>query len=159
MPEIILLCVFLISMIILRLLQKEYNFALAGRIAMAAMLVTTGIAHFVFVKGFLLMLPDFIPYKIELVYFSGVIELMAAIGLLLPQYRKLTGWLLILFLVLITPSNIYATLKHVNLESATLDGEGPSYLWYRIPLQLFFIGWIYLSCINPFRTIKDLSRK
>jgi uncharacterized membrane protein len=149
MPEFILLSVFLIALITLKILHKEYRFAMSGRIAMAAMLVTTGIAHFVFVEGMSLMLPDFIPYRFELVYFTGIIELMAAIGILLPKYRKWTGWLLILFLVLIIPSNIYATIKYVNLENATFDGQGPGYLWYRIPLQLFFIGWIYLSCIKP----------
>ncbi len=149
MPEIILLSVFLIALTILKTVHKEYQFALAGRIAMAAMMVTTGIAHFVFAEGMSLMLPDFIPYKFELVYFTGVLEMMAAIGLLLPKYRKLTGWLLIVFLVLIIPSNIYATIKHVNLENATFDGDGPNYLWYRIPLQIFFIGWTYLSCIKP----------
>lgn len=149
MPEFILLSVFLIALIILKIVHKEYQFALAGRIAMAAMMATTGIAHFVFAKGMALMLPDFIPYRFELVYFTGVLEMMAAIGLLLPKYRKLTGWLLIVFLVLIIPSNIYAAIKHVNLETATFDGDGPNYLWYRIPLQIFFIGWVYLSCIKP----------
>ena len=149
MPEIILLSVFLIALVILKILHKEYKFALSGTIAMSAMLVATGVAHFVFAEGMSMMLPGFIPYKFELVYFTGVIEMGAAIGLLKPKYRKLTGWLLILFFVLIIPSNIYATIKHVNLANATFDGKGPRYLWYRIPLQIFFIAWIYLSAIKP----------
>ena len=79
MPEIILISVFLIGLIILKIIHKEYRFALSGRIAMAAMLVVTGIAHFVFAEGMSLMLPDFVPYKFELVYFTGVLELMAAV--------------------------------------------------------------------------------
>lgn len=150
MPEFILLSTFLIALIIQKILYKEYRFALSGRIAMAAMLVTTGVAHFVFAKGMTLMLPDFIPYRFELIYFTGVIEIMAAIGLLLPKYRKLTAWLLILFFVVLTPSNIYATMKHVNLQTATFDGNGPGYLWYRIPLQIFFIAWVYFSAVKPF---------
>lgn len=149
MPEIILLSTFLIALIILKIVYKEYRFALSGRIAMAAMLVTTGAAHFVFAKGMTLMLPDFIPYRFELVYFTGVIEMMAAIGLLLPKYRKLTAWLLIVFFVVLIPSNIYATMKHVNLEKATFDGNGPGYLWFRIPLQIFFIAWVYFSAVKP----------
>lgn len=148
MPQIILLSTFLIAFFILKILHKEYRFALSGRIAMAAMLVTTAVAHFVFAKGMTLMLPDFIPYKFELVYFTGVIEMMAAIGLLLPKYRKLTAWLLIVFFVVLLPSNIYATMKHVNLQTATFDGNGPGYLWFRIPLQIFFIGWVYFSALK-----------
>ena len=97
MPEIILISVFLIGLIILKIIHKEYRFALSGRIAMAAMLVATGIAHFVFAEGMSLMLPDFVPYKFELVYFTGVLELMAAVGILLPKFRTQTGWLLIVF--------------------------------------------------------------
>ena len=145
MPQIILLSTFLIALVILKILHKEYRLALSGRIAMAAMLMTTGVAHFVFAKGMTLMLPDFIPYRFELVYFTGVIEMMAAIGLLLPRYRKLTAWLLIVFFVVLLPSNIYASMKHVNLQTATFDGNGPGYLWFRIPLQIFFIGWVYFS--------------
>lgn len=160
MPEFILLSVFLITLITLRILYKEYRFPFSGRIAMAAMFVTTGIAHFVFAKGMSLMLPDFLPYKFELVYFTGVLEIMGAIGILLPKLRNRSGWLLIVFLVLIIPSNIYATIKHVNLENATFDGDGPNYLWYRIPLQFFFIAWIYFSCIKPINgiTVKKLLR-
>ncbi len=116
---------------------------------MAVMLVITAIAHVMFAEGMAMMLPDFIPYKMELVYLTGILEAMAAVGILIPTYQKLTGWLLIVFFVLILPANIYAAINHVNLEAATFDGDGPSYLWYRVPLQLFFIAWVYLSCIRP----------
>lgn len=149
MPESILPVVFLIALLVMRILYKEYRFALSGRMAMAAMLVATGVAHFVFTKGMSMMLPDFVPFRTPLVYATGVLEILAAVGLLLPRYAKLTGWLLIAFFVLLLPANIYATMHHVNLESGTLDGDGPGYLWYRIPLQAVFIGWTYLSCIKP----------
>ncbi len=148
MPEIILLITFFFAAIIQWLIYKKYKIALSGRIAMAAMLVSTGIAHFVYTDGMILMLPDFIPYRLELVYLTGIIEILAAVGLLVPKYQKLTAWLLILFFVMVISSNIYATMNHVNLRTATFDGNGPSYLWYRIPLQMFFIIWVYLSAIK-----------
>ena len=146
MPEIILPIVFLVSLILIKIVRKDYQFALAGRISMAAMLVTTGIAHFAFAKGMSLMLPDFIPGREIVVYLTGVLEILFAVGLLLNRYAKLTGWLLIVFFALILPANIYAAIKHVDMENATFEGEGPDYLLYRIPLQVFFIGWTYLSC-------------
>ncbi len=149
MPEIILPIIFCIALFILKTIHKQYLFALSARIAMATMLVTTAIAHVVFAEGMSMMLPDWIPYKMELVYITGMLEAVAAVGLLMPTYKKLTGWLLIVFFVLILPANIYAAMKHVNLESAAFDGDGPSYLWYRIPLQLFFIAWVYFSSIRP----------
>ncbi len=149
MPEIILPSVFCIALLILKIIHKKYQFALSARIAMATMLLITAIAHFVFAEGMSMMLPDFIPYKNGLVYITGIIEAMAAIGLLIPKYKQLTALLLILFFVLILPANIYAAMQHVNLENATFDGDGPSYLWYRIPLQIFYIAWVFFSCIKP----------
>ena len=51
--------------------HKPSILAGSGRIAMSAMLAFTAVAHFVFTKGMTMMLPDFIPYKIETVYLTG----------------------------------------------------------------------------------------
>ena len=147
--EITLTGTFLLSLIILKITKKKYQFALAGRIAMAAMLVLTGIAHFVFTKGMAMMIPGFIPYKTELVYITGALELAAAAGLLLPRFSLITGRCLVLFFIFLLIANIYGSAKQVNLEKGTYDGSGLHYLWYRIPLQFFFIGWVYFSSIKP----------
>lgn len=147
-PFIILLAVFTITLIILRVRRHKYDWPLAGRIAMSVMLLFTAIGHFAFTEGMAMMIPSSLPFRVELVYFTGIIEIAAAIGLLLPSLRKITGWLLILFLVLVLPANIYAALHHVNYQAATLDGNGPDYLWFRVPLQIFFIGWVYLCAIR-----------
>lgn len=149
MPEMILPIVFCIALLVLKIKHDEYQFALSARIAMAAMLVTTAIAHFVFTKGMSMMLPNFIPYKTALVYITGIIEAMAAAGILISKYQKLTGVLLIVFFVLIIPANIYSTLNQVDMKNATFEGAGPNYLWYRIPLQVFFIAWVYFSYVRP----------
>lgn len=148
MPEIILIVVFVIAVFILKIKHKEFKYALAARIAMAAMMLTTAIAHFVFTKGMTMMLPGIIPYKAAIIYFTGFLEAMAAIGLLIPRYKRITGWLLILFFILIVPTNVYAAIHHVNLEAATYDGPGQLYLLYRIPLQLFYIVWVYYSSLR-----------
>ncbi len=147
MPEIVLIIAFIISLTILKITKREYQFAKSGRIAMAAMLLLTAGAHIGFDKGMALMIPDFIPYRLELVYLTGIIEAAAAIGLLIPKYQYKTGWFLIVFLVLLLPFNIYACINHVNIKTATFDGDGLNYLLFRVPLQAFFIGWVYLSAI------------
>lgn len=65
---------------------------------MSVMLIFTAIAHFAFTKGMSMMVPSFIPYKTEIVYVTGVIEIAAAIGLFIPSLRVTTGWFLIVFL-------------------------------------------------------------
>lgn len=148
-PLIVLISVFLISLLTLRLVRRTFDFAFAGRIAMACMLVFTGISHFTFTKGMVMMLPGFVPYKEMVVYATGVAEMVFAAGLLIPKYQKASGYLAILFLISILPSNIYASLHHINITEANFTGPGPEYLWLRIPMQLFFIGWIFLSAVRP----------
>ena len=94
------------------------------------------------------MLPDFIPYKTATIYLTGIIEIAAAIGLFIPSFSVITAWLLITFFILILPANIYAAIKHIDYQKATLDGNGLTYLWFRIPLQILFIVWTYLCVIK-----------
>ena len=145
---VFLLIVFAIALLAIKIIFHKYEIALSARIAMSAMLVVTAIGHFAYTRGMKLMIPCFIPFKTEIVYLTGIIEIMAAIGLLIPQFRVLSAWLLILFFVLLLPANIKAAIEHVNFEKGTYDGKGLNYLWTRIPLQIIFIIWTYLSSIR-----------
>lgn len=147
-PLIVLLLVFVVSLIIMKLFLGEYRLSLAGLIAMSAMLVFTAVGHFAFNKGMAMMLPDFFPYKTGIVYMTGLFEVVLAIGLLLPHYRTVTGWTLIVFLLLVLPANIYAAVHQLDYQKATFDGPGLRYLWFRIPLQALFIAWVYIFVIR-----------
>lgn len=147
-PLIVLLLVFVFSLFSTKIFRNNYDFCLSGRIAMSVMLVFTAVAHFAFTKGMEMMLPKFIPFKTETVYLTGLIEIVAAIGLFTPNFRVITAWLLIAFFILILPANIYAAIKHINYQKGTFDGSDLTYLWFRIPLQFLFIGWTYLSAIK-----------
>ncbi len=140
---IVLIVTFFLSLVTLKIIKKDWQFPLAGRIAMSVMLLLTGAGHFIFPEGMALMLPDFIPFRMAIIYVTGIIEMAASIGLLIPRLQKLTAWLLIIFLISIFPANIYAVIHHVNLQTATYDGSGFDYLWFRIPLQLLLVGWVY----------------
>lgn len=147
-PEIILLGVTLITLLTNKLRNGTYEPARAARTGMAAMLILTGIGHFLFTRGMAMMLPAFLPGKEVIVYLTGIAEFAAAAGLLTNRYRTVTAWAVIAFFILITPANIYAALHHVDLQKGTYGGSGTEYLWYRIPLQLFFIGWVYFSALT-----------
>jgi uncharacterized membrane protein len=147
-PLMVLLSVFAVSLLTTKFVRGNFEFALSGRIAMSAMLLFTAIGHFAFTKGMSMMLPDFVPYKTEVVYLTGIIEIAAAIGLFIPNFRILTAWLLIAFFILILPANIYAAIKHIDYQKGTFDGNGLTYLWFRVPLQILFIVWTYLSAIK-----------
>ncbi|MXO05070.1 hypothetical protein [Flavobacterium sp. HBTb2-11-1] len=144
---IVLFGVFIATLLIIWLTTKRFELVFASRVAMAVMLVFTAIGHFVFAKGMAMMI-SFLPWANAIVFVTGIIELIAAIGLLLPKTKVLTGKLLILFFILLLPANIYAAIHNINLQTADYTGKGLSYLWIRIPMQLLFIAWVYFSSLG-----------
>lgn len=147
-PLIVLLGAFALALLLIKVAKGCFNFALAGCIAMSAMLTFTAVAHFTFTRGMALMVPGFIPAKTPVIYATGIMEFVAAIGLLIPSVRVLTAWLLVVFFVLILPANISAAIRRIDYQKGSSDGSGPSYLWFRVPLQLLFIAWTYLAAIS-----------
>ena len=147
-PLLVLLSVFFISLLLTKRFRGVYRLSFCGRLAMAVMLLFTAVGHFAFTGGMVMMLPEFVPFKTAIVYLTGLIEISAAAGLLIPRLRLTTGWLLIAFFILILPANIMAALNHVDYQSGTYNGPGPAYLWFRVPLQILFIGWVYLSSVK-----------
>ena len=147
-PLIVLLIVFCISIFAIKLATRNYDFPLSARIAMCAMLCFTAIGHFAFTKGMSMMIPDFIPFKIELIYLTGILEILLGLCLLIPSFKVYAGWILILFFILMLPANINASMDKLDYQKGTFDGNGLLYLWFRIPLQLLFIIWTYLSTIK-----------
>lgn len=147
-PFFILIATFIVSLVITKIFGNEFQFLFAGRVAMALMLLFTAMGHFAFKKGMAMMIPKPIPYKTEIVFLTGIIEIIAAIGLLVSNLRSITAWLLIAFFILILPANIYAAANKVNYQKGTFNGKGSGYLWLRIPLQVFYIVWVYLFAIH-----------
>jgi len=60
----------------------------------------------------------------------------------------LPGWWLIVFFVLMLPANINAAVKKIDYEKGTYTGSGPLYLWFRVPLQVLFIAWVWFFAVN-----------
>lgn len=147
----ILFVAFILSLITTKIVQGNWNFLFVGNFGMAAFIIFTGLAHFKFQKGMSMMIPDIIPAKMFLVYFTGILEIAAGIGLLIPELRKLTAILLIIFLLIVFIANINSSNKNINLFKADFSGPGMNYLYKeRIPMQIILIGWtwffgIYLS--------------
>jgi uncharacterized membrane protein len=121
-------------------LGEKFSLSFIGRTALAIMLIVTGIAHFTSTDLMVEMMPDFMPAKREIVYFTGVCELLAVFGLLWDKTAKLTSVLLIIFFLAILPANIVGSIKQVQLGGME---NGVMYLLFRVPLQFLFIFWAY----------------
>lgn len=134
---------FAVALLSAKLVTGDWNFLFAGNVGMAVFLLVTGAGHFKWQKGMEMMMPQAIPFKMPIVYITGVLEILAAIGLLIPKYRVATGWLLIIFLVCILPANYASGKRNVNLFKADHSGPGLHYFWTRrLPMQLILIAWV-----------------
>jgi uncharacterized membrane protein len=108
----------------------------ATRAGLAVMLCLTASAHFNAMKSDLIrMVPPWIRNPIAVVYFTGVCEILGAIGLLVPATRKLAAIALIAFFVAVFPANVRA-----DRQRLTLRGKPATPLWLRTPMQMLFLG-------------------
>jgi uncharacterized membrane protein len=142
---IVLVAGFLIARIIGLFGVRQLNsWVAAVRAGLALMLLFTGTSHFTSMRHDLArMIPDFIPYPMAFVYFTGVCEVLGAIGLLVSRVRFIAGLALIVFFILVLPANIYAATSGV-----TLRGEPATPLLLRIPMQLLFIALTFWSAVS-----------
>jgi uncharacterized membrane protein len=142
-PLIFLLATFAVLFLVNRfVLTGRLSTSFIGRASMAVMLLVTGVSHFTNTAELIEIMPEFLPAKRETVYFTGVCELLAAVGLLWDRTARLTALVLIVFFILVLPANIAGSLKAVDFGGMNY---GPLYLLFRIPLQIFFIWWVWWS--------------
>lgn len=148
-PLFVLAGTFVLSCLLFYTITHDAHLFLSGRIAMCIMLVFTSIAHFVFYKGMMMMLPPFIPFKKMVVYLTGIMEILGGVCLLIPATQYVAAVLLIVFFILLLPANIIAAYKKVDIEKGTYNGNGLNYLWFRVPLQVLFMVWVwYFAILN-----------
>lgn len=147
MTLVVLFLLLTLPYLILTLLGKVFprlnvTPAKRARVGLSLFFAFTAIGHFIRTEGMAEMLPDTVPFRIEIIYITGIFELLGAIGVWIPRLTKLAGLLLIVMLVGLLPANIYSAINRVEFGG---HGAGPVYLLVRIPFQLFAIWWTYFA--------------
>lgn len=141
---VIIAVTFILALLGTMIFQGKPDLLFAGNFGMAAFIIFTGFSHFKFQKGMAMMIPDFIPAKMFWVYCTGVLEIAAGIGLLIPAIREVTAVLLIIFYILVFTANINSSQKSINIFKADYTGPGMQYLYtQRIPMQIILIAWTW----------------
>ena len=74
---------------------------------MAILYINIGINHFVNPDFFLVIVPDYLPYHLALVYISGIFEIIFGVLLVFKKTRKIAGRGLVFLLILVFPANIF----------------------------------------------------
>jgi uncharacterized membrane protein len=102
--------------------------------------ILAGVLHFVAPGAYERIMPPYLPLHRELVYGSGVAEVLGGLGLLPARTRRLAGVGLILLLAAVLPANVQM------LADARAAGK-PSWwvalLWLRLPLQGALAAWVW----------------
>ena len=82
----------------------------AAAVGLSAMFVLTGVAHFVQpLRGDMIaIVPPRLPAPALLVTITGVLELLGAIGLLVPATRTAAAVCLFALMLIMFPANVYA---------------------------------------------------
>lgn len=147
MTLLFLLCLLLVPYLLLTLLghwlpRLRIASATRARVGLSLFFIVTALAHFTGTRAMAEMIPRSIPYRIELIYLTGVFELLGAAGVWIPRLTRLTGLLLIVMLIGLLPANIYAAINRVDYGG---HAAGPGYLLLRVPFQLFVIWWTYFA--------------
>ena len=107
---------------------------------MGVMYVFIGIKHFTDPQYFLEIVPPQLPFKLFLVYFTGLIEVVSGAAILAPKTRKAGAYLLIFLLVSVFPANIYL---YVSETPQSLLGISETDALIRMPFQIPLILLAY----------------
>lgn len=105
-----------------------------------------GIYHFISPEFFASIMPPYIPWHMEIVYISGVFEILGAIGILIPSLRQLSGNCLILLVLAVSPANI-----HMWLNPELFPDVPEAFLSIRLVVQVLLLACIWWSTRTPKR--------
>ncbi len=107
------------------------------QVVLAVFMIYAGIQHFIkplFYKPFV---PGFLPFKISIIYISGVLEVVFGLFLFIPKYVKLASTGILILLLLFLPIHIW----DVFMESPAIGSHKAALV--RLLVQLLFIGWAF----------------
>ena len=100
---------------------------------MSIMYIFIGIRHFTDPQYFIDIVPPQLPFKLFLVYFTGLIEVVGGVAILTPKTRKVGAYLLIFLLVSVFPANIYL---YISETPQNLLGISKMDALIRMPFQI-----------------------
>lgn len=119
---------------------RSWPVALRG--GLAAMFTLTGVVHFVGMRQELVaMVPPALPAPELLVTITGVLELLGAVGLLIPRLAPMAAGGLAVLLVVMFPANVHAA----------LEGTGTPLL-PRTAMQVVFLAAALAVVVHHART-------
>ncbi len=109
--------------------------------AMGLFYVAAGVNHFLDPGFYVRIMPPYLPWHGELVFLSGVAEVLLGIAVLVPRTRILAAWGIIALLFAVFPANLHVALHDVPMLGSE-QGAG-SLNWVRLSFQGVLIAWAW----------------
>jgi uncharacterized membrane protein len=111
-----------------------------ARALLGVTFLTTGALHFLRPRIYEAIMPDYLPAHRELVYASGVAEIVGGAGVLYGKTARPAGWWLIATLLAVFPANV-----EMAMHAERFKQFPEPLLWARLPLQGVLITWAWLT--------------
>ncbi len=115
----------------------------AARWLLGVFFVLAGANHFANSGFYVAIMPPWLPWHLELVWLSGVAEIVLGAMVLFRRTQVLGGWGLIALCLAVFPANV-----HMALHPELFPQFGPLLLWLRLPLQVAALAWIWWSTLS-----------
>lgn len=110
------------------------------QILLSLFIIIAGTLHFIKPEPFVKIVPDYLPYHLELVYISGFFEILFGIGLLIPSRSRAAAWGLILLFIAVFPANINMAVNNIPIQGVP---HNQILYWLRLPFQAVLIAWAW----------------
>lgn len=85
---------------------------------LGAFFIFAGLYHFINPSFYFGLIPDYLPLPEIINYAVGVLEVLLGVAVLVPSYRKISCYGIMLLLVLLIPSHLF----FIQKGSCVLDG-------------------------------------
>ena len=103
-----------------------------------------GVTHFTSPDFYVNIMPPYLGWHLEIVYISGVLEILGALGVLVPATRQLAGNCLFALTIAVTPANI-----HMWMSPELYPDISQTALTVRLFVQVLLLACIWWSTRTP----------
>lgn len=109
------------------------------RLLFGFLFTAAGVLHFLREPNFTKIIPPYIPFKKEMTYITGVMEIIMGVYLIFKKPGAIAKKLINLFLLAVFPANVHMAKEEIPLGDKKLSKPA---LYGRLPLQFVMMKLI-----------------
>lgn len=130
-------------------MNQSLNIWSVLKIVFALFMIYAGVQHFLKPDFFVPFVPKFLPFKLAVVYISGVFEIGFGMLLFFKKYFKMAALGIFVLLLLFLPIHIWDVIS----ETPVIGSKTAA--WIRLPIQFLLIFLIWKIKNNSAKPLKN----